>query len=120
MFAAAGSGCKLIDLVLDQEQSTELRSAVRFPLKLPIAIKSSGQEIEAETHDISAGGVLFHFPKDMNVGSNIEFKISMPAAVLGAATDVLVTGAGRVVRCTAEGERRVVAAVIDEYRFERL
>lgn len=93
---------------------------MRFPLKLPIAITSSGQEIKAETQDISAGGVLFHFPGEMNVGSSIEFKISMPAAILGAATDVLVTGAGRVVRCTAEGERQAVAAVIDEYRFERL
>jgi hypothetical protein len=32
---------------------------------------------------------------------------------------VLVTGMGRVVRCSAEGQRRAVAAVIDEYRFER-
>ncbi len=55
----------------------------------------------------------------MQVGSNIEFRISMPAAVLGASTDVLVTGLGRVVRCSVEGERRAVAAVIDEYRFER-
>jgi hypothetical protein len=39
--------------------------------------------------------------------------------VLGSANDVMVTGSARVVRCNAEGERRAVAAVIDEYRFER-
>ncbi|HEX9121537.1 MAG TPA: PilZ domain-containing protein [Terriglobales bacterium] len=92
---------------------------MRFPLRLPIAITTSGEEHQAETQDISAGGVLFHLKSEMKVGSPIEFRISMPAAVLGASTDVLVTGLGRVVRCNVEGERRAIAAVIDEYRFER-
>ena len=78
-----------------------------------------GEEHQAETQDISAGGVLFHLESEMKVGSPIEFRISMPAAVLGATTDVLVTGLGRVVRCNVEGKRRAIAAVIDEYRFER-
>ena len=99
---------------------TELRGAVRFPLRLPIAVKTSGQEITAETQNISAGGMLFELSADVSLGSSIEFKISMPAAVLGSAADVLVSGAGRVVRCTADGDRQSVAAVIDEYRFERL
>jgi c-di-GMP-binding flagellar brake protein YcgR len=102
-----------------EETSTELRTAVRFPLRLPIAITTSGEEHQAETQDISAGGVLFHLESEMKVGSPIEFRISMPAAVLGATTDVLVTGLGRVVRCNVEGKRRAIAAVIDEYRFER-
>lgn len=102
-----------------QETSTELRTSVRFPLRLPIAIKTLGEEHQAETQDISAGGVLFHLESEMKVGSPIEFRISMPAAVLGATTDVLVTGLGRVVRCNVEGKRRAIAAVIDEYRFER-
>ena len=55
----------------------------------------------------------------MTVGLPIQFRILMPAAVLGASTDVLVAGLGRVVRCNVEGERRAIAAVIDEYRFER-
>ena len=55
----------------------------------------------------------------MTVGLPIQFRILMPAAVLGAYTDVLVAGLGRVVRCNVEGERRAIAAVIDEYRFER-
>ena len=92
---------------------------MRFPPRLPIAITTSGEEHQAETQDISAGGVLFHLESEMTVGSPIEFRISMPAAVLGASTDVLVTGLGRVVRCNVEGERRAIAAVIDEYRFER-
>ncbi len=101
------------------EPTTEMRSAVRFPIKLPIAIKAGNAEHTAETNNISAGGVLFHLETEMQVGSTIEFRISMPAEVLGANTDVLVTGTGRVVRCDAEGKRQAIAAVIDEYRFER-
>lgn len=105
--------------MVNADTTTELRTAVRFPLKLPIAIKNLGEEHQAETHNISAGGVLFHLESDVKVGSSIEFSIAMPAAVLGASTDVLVTGLGRVVRCSVEGGGRAVAAVIDEYRFER-
>jgi hypothetical protein len=101
------------------ETSSDMRSAVRFPIRLPIAIKAGSAEHSAETQNISAGGVLFHLETDMQVGSNIEFRISMPADVLGSNTDVLVTGSGRVVRCNLEEGRRVVAAIIDEYRFER-
>jgi hypothetical protein len=105
--------------VAKEDTSTELRTSVRFPLKLPIEITTSGEEHKAETNNISSGGVLFHLESEMTVGSPLEFRISMPAAVLGASTDVLVTGLGRVVRCSVEGERRAIAAVIDEYRFER-
>jgi hypothetical protein len=102
------------------ETQSELRGAVRFPVKLPISVKVEGEQHDAETFNISAGGVLFHLESDMQIGSNIEFQIAMPAAVLGAATDVMVMGSGRVIRCSAEeGDRRAVAAVIDEYRFER-
>ena len=101
------------------ETQSDLRGAVRFPVKLPISVTVEGAQIDAETFNISAGGVLFHLETEMEIGSNIEFQIAMPAAVLGAATDVLVTGSGRVVRCNAEGERRAIAAVIDEYKFER-
>ena len=101
------------------DTQSELRGATRFPVNLPISIQSAGEEHSAETYNMSAGGVMFHLECEMAVGSNIDFQIVMPAAVLGAATDVLVTGSGRVVRCNPEGEKRAVAAVIDEYRFER-
>jgi PilZ domain-containing protein len=92
---------------------------MRFPLKLPIDVKAGDEHHEVETYNISAGGVLFHLDSEMDVGSTIEFRIALPASVLGSPADVLVSGSGRVVRCTAQGKRRAVAAVIDEYRFER-
>ncbi len=98
---------------------TEMRSAVRFPVKLPIAVREGGTEHQAETQDMSAGGVLFNVDAEMTVGTNIQFTISIPAGVIGAPGDVLVSGEGRVVRCAPEDGRKAVAAVIDEYRFER-
>ena len=103
------------------EQSTdELRSSVRFPIKLPVAVTTEAHhEHHAETENISAGGVLFTVDADMAPGSRIEFSIAMPASVLGTASDVMVKCVGRVVRCDDEGTRKSVAAVIDEYRFDR-
>jgi hypothetical protein len=98
----------------------ELRSAVRFPIKLPVEVRpGGGRQCAAETRDISAGGVMFYASADMEVGSRIEFSIVMPAGVLGTAADVKVRCIGRVVRCSQEGGRRAVAAVIDEYKFDR-
>jgi len=101
-------------------ESEDLRSAIRFPIKLPVEVRAEeAAKLQAETKDISAGGVLFYMDTAMAVGSSIEFNISLPAAVLGTPSDVNVLCVGRVVRCSLEGSRRAVAAVIDEYRFER-
>ncbi len=98
----------------------EMRSSVRFPLHLPVAVHASSEaERQAETVDISAGGVLLEMDGGLDVGTNIEFTIFMPASRLGSRKDVLVSCVGRVVRCSATGERSAVAAVIDDYRIVR-
>ncbi len=101
---------------------TDLRSSVRFPLRLPITVRTGdAREHFAETADISAGGVLFHMNADLSIGTIIRFRIVLPAVVLGADTDVLVNCTGRVVRCALEDKgKKAVAAVIDEYDFERV
>jgi len=97
------------------------RSSVRFPLKLPITVRTSdAREHFAETADISAGGVLFHTRATLDVGTIIRFRIVLPASVLGTDTDVLVNCTGRVVRAMEERGKTAVAAVIDEYCFERV
>ena len=96
-----------------------MRGAVRFPIRLPISVKALGAEHTAETQNISACGVVFQLNSQVEVGSNIEFRIAMPASILGTPTDVLVSGAGRVVRCDSESGHQTVAAVIDDYHFER-
>jgi hypothetical protein len=97
----------------------EMRNSVRFPLRLPVALRTEEQKVQAQTQNISAGGVLFEVEQDLPVGSTIEFTIAMPAEILGLGKDVLVNCVGRVVRCFPEGDGRAVAAVIDDYKFER-
>ena len=97
----------------------ELRSSVRFPIRLPLEVRAADGGYRAETRDISAGGVLFYIDTDLKVGTNVEFNISMPAGILGTPADVVVKCVGRVVRCSHDGSRTAVAAVIDEYRFDR-
>lgn len=113
---------------------TDVQGAPRFPIKLPVALKSQGiqpglaghdasgktvSEKSIETENISANGVLFRMDADVPVGSAVDFTISLPADVVGATSDVQVDCRGRVVRSFADGGRRGVGVVIDEYRFDR-
>ncbi len=105
---------------------TDVQGAPRFPIKLPVALKSTsaGNQAEVagktvETENISANGVLFRMDADVPVGSAVDFTISLPADGVGAEADVQVDCRGRVVRSFADGSRRGVGVVIDEYRFER-
>jgi hypothetical protein len=101
----------------------DVQSAPRFPIKLPVALKSNsttGAQRMIETENISANGVLFRMDADVPIGSSVDFTISLPADVVGGETDVQVDCRGRVVRSFEEdGGRRGVGVVIDEYRFER-
>src|ERR1700719_2177675 len=98
----------------------EVQSAPRFPIKLPISVKSKAGESHTETQNISANGVLFQMvDSEMPVGSMVDFTISLPADVVGAETDVRLDCRGRVVRSFEDSGRRGVGVVIDEYRFAR-
>ena len=97
----------------------EIRGAVRFPLRLPMAVRSNQKELPAQTDNISSGGVLFTVAVDLQVGSRIEFTIDMPGRQMGSEKDVKVNCVGRVVRCAPEGDRKSIAAIIDEYRVIR-
>ncbi|MGA2353286.1 MAG: PilZ domain-containing protein [Terriglobales bacterium] len=107
----------------------DVQGAPRFPIKLPVALKSANNQAgvpgqgmageTVETENISANGVLFRMDADVPVGSPVDFTISLPADVVGAEADVQVDCRGRVVRSFDDGGRRGVGVVIDEYRFER-
>src|ERR1700687_1841706 len=107
----------------------DVQGAPRFPIKLPVALKSAVNQTgvtgsgvtgkTVETENISANGVLFRMDADVPVGSAVDFTLSLPADVVGAAADVQVDCRGRVVRSFEDGGRRGVGVVIDEYRFER-
>ena len=106
------------DLSKGRKGYTDVQGAARFPIKLPVALKTGNGKI-IETENISANGVLFRMDADVPVGSAVDFTISLPADVVGAEADVQVDCRGRVVRSFQDGGRRGVGVVIDEYRFER-
>jgi hypothetical protein len=104
---------------------SELRTGKRFPLSLPITIrgKKATKGRTAKTADVSAAGVYIEADADLEVGTNIEFDISLPASVAGTDTDVEIVCKGRVVRINNTGKpkhrKAGVACVIDQYKFVR-
>jgi hypothetical protein len=92
-----------------------VRTAVRFPMKLAIQVRTEQGDLEAVTENISANGLLFVSDRLPEVDSRIEFTIAMPSEVMGSVTDVTIHCVGRVVRhYLIDGEKKA-AAVIDEY-----
>ena len=97
----------------------EMQSAPRFPLHLPVELKSQSGACAAETQNISANGVLFAMDRDVPVGSLVDFTILLPGDIVGSRCDVQIDCHGRVVRSFEDQGRRGVGVVIDEYHFER-
>lgn len=93
----------------------QVRTAVRFPIKLALQLTTPDGNIDAITENISANGILFNAADLPPIDSHIEFTIKMPAAVMGSGEDLLIQCIGRVVRhqwLNGEGQ---AAAIIDEY-----
>jgi len=93
----------------------QVRTAVRFPMKLALQITTPDGNIDAVTENISANGILFSAEDLPPVDSNIEFTIKMPAAVMGSGEDLLIQCIGRVVRHQHIDGTGQAAAIIDEY-----
>jgi PilZ domain-containing protein len=105
----------------------EARTGKRFPLHLPIKIHEEGSTGAASgmTGDLSAAGVYIRADASLEVGSPVEFEITLPPEVTGGKEDVVIQCRGRVVRTdepdasTEPGNNRGVACVIDSYEFVR-
>jgi len=97
----------------------DMQSAHRFPVHLPVSVKSEGATYSAETQNMSANGALFAMDRDVPVGSMVDFTILLPGSVVGSRGDVQIDCRGRVVRSFEDQGRRGVGVVIDEYHFER-
>jgi putative lipoic acid-binding regulatory protein len=93
----------------------QVRTAVRFPMKLPLKVMTPNGNINAVTENISANGILFTAETLPPVDSRIEFTIQMPAEVMGTQEDLLIQCIGRVVRHQWQGDEGQAAAIIDEY-----
>lgn len=110
---------------------TEARTGKRFPLRLPITVRKpkSSRKHRGSTSDVSAGGAYFSADADFEIGSTIEFAITLPHQALGTRKDVELHCSGRVVRAQAapaaarKGKkkpgRKGLACIIDQYKFVR-
>ena len=111
---------------------SESRTGKRFPLQLPIKIaeRKSSKAQDATTLNVSAAGVYIKAEQPFEIGSTVEFDITLPAGVIGTKTDVAIHCRGRVVRtedkrggkqakAKAAGKKSGVACVIDHYKFVR-
>ncbi len=92
-----------------------VRAAVRFPIQLPLTIKTVYGEFEGMTENISANGLLLVCAYLPEFDGAIEFTMAMPAEILGMETDVCIHCIGRIVRREPGPDRIKAAIVIDEY-----
>jgi PilZ domain len=100
----------------------EARTGKRFPLELPIKIHKGDTDAKGTTGNLSAAGVFIRADASMEVGSPVEFEITLPPEMTGGQENVTIQCKGRVVRTDetgAGGEGRGVACVIDSYEFIR-
>lgn len=97
------------------------RATRRFPLRLPVIVKSplGGIEAAALTRDVSSRGVCFFLESAIvETGSFIEFTLTLPPEIT-MTESIRVRCRGRVVRVenTAYEGRTAVAAQIEKYEF---
>jgi hypothetical protein len=106
---------------------SDARTGKRFPLELPIKIHKADVIGVASgvTGNLSAAGVYIRADASLDVGSPVEFEITLPPEVTGAKENVVIQCRGRVVRTdeppsgSTPDEGRGVACVIDSYEFVR-
>ncbi|HTU42894.1 MAG: PilZ domain-containing protein [Candidatus Sulfotelmatobacter sp.] len=103
---------------------SEARTGKRFPLHLPIKIhnETASGDAKGTTGNLSAAGVYIRADASLEIGSPVEFEITLPPDVTGAQENVVIQCKGRVVRSDPTGgtpDGKGVACVIDSYEFVR-
>jgi PilZ domain len=99
---------------------TERREARRFTMTLPLRVfphESRGPELIARTRDVSYRGLYFLADAKFDVGSEIEFVITLPEQITQSG-DVSIHCHGQVVRVESSDNGHMgVAAKIERYEF---
>ncbi|HUC55574.1 MAG TPA: PilZ domain-containing protein [Candidatus Cybelea sp.] len=101
-------------------EGADRREARRFTMSLPMRVlprEEKGHELDAYTRDVSYRGLYFLADANFDIGSEIEFVITLPQQVTQSG-DVNIRCLGEVVRIeTNENGRLGVAAKISRYEF---
>ena len=105
--------------------ATEKRRAKRFPMRLPVAVKADQHKTDrqvVETRDVSSSGVYFDFSGPLEVGSAVEFLLTLPEPITKG-SPVRIRCIGKVVRIdkapAGNPGHLGVAATIERYEFVR-
>jgi PilZ domain len=96
------------------------REARRFSMRLPMRVlprEARSKELRANTRDVSYRGLYFVSETKFDVGSPIEFVLTLPQHI-SASGEVDIRCSGQVVRVEAGTNGTVgVAAKIERYEF---
>ena len=95
-----------------------MRASVRFPLHLEIVLSTEDREYKAVTEDVSANGICFTADELPPIDSRVQFRMTMPAAMMGGSEDVTLHCVGRIVRHERTAGKNMAAAVIDDYSLK--
>ena len=90
-------------------------------MTLPITLRKSGSksdELKAETRDVSFRGLYFTTDHALEVGSQIEFVLTLPSEIT-LADPIRVRCKGKVVRVDKMAREQGVAVAIEKYDFVR-
>lgn len=104
--------------------ASDKRRARRFPMTLPVAVKvgeAGPHEKALHTHNVSSNGVYFEFGSPVDIGTAIEFVLTLPEQITKG-NAVRIKCVGKVVRvdqAVGNGESIGVAATIERYEFLR-
>jgi hypothetical protein len=99
---------------------TDIRTSKRFPVHLPLKVLGNQTISSGSTANISAAGIYLWVDGELEVGSSIEFEVTIPGDAIAAGNDVRLHCNGRVVRCDhPEVGQTGVACVIEGYEFLR-
>ena len=99
------------------ETWVEKRSSLRYTMALPLSIRGGKTaELQAETRDVSFRGLYFTVSSGLEVGSQIDFVLTLPKKIT-LATDVHIRCTGLILRVEPHEGRTGVAAQIERYEF---
>jgi hypothetical protein len=98
----------------------ERREARRFTMNLPMRVfagAAKDRELNAHTRDVSYRGLYFLAESKFEIGSEIDFVITLPQQVTQSG-DVNIRCQGKIVRVESTDNGRVgIAAKIARYEF---
>lgn len=100
--------------------TSERREARRFNMSLPLRVlprEEKGHELSAQTRDLSYRGLYFLAEENFEVGSEIDFVLTLPQQATQS-SDVNIRCQGNIVRVERTENGRVgIAAKISRYEF---